>query len=474
MHIRFEGAAGEVTGSRYHVETSAAGRRHRFLIDCGMFQGRDSDDKNLRPFGFAPAEIDFVVLTHAHMDHSGLLPRLCAQGFQGPIFCTAPTLDLLEILLADSAHIQLGERMRAEKRQARGKWRGPLPEPLYTQDDVAACLGQCRPIGLNQAVAIADGIHLTFVDAGHILGAASAILDLQEDQASGPALARRLVCSGDIGTRNRPIMHDPTRINHADVLIVESTYGDRLHRTLKDTEDELVDVIKATIKRGGNVLMPAFAVGRTQEVIAILVDMVRAKRLPYLNVFVDSPMASAASRITGSHMDILDPHSQELFHWAKAHPDAMQIRFISDVEESKKLNLIKSGAVILSASGMCEAGRIVHHLYWNLPRPQSAVVITGFQAAGTRGRLLVDKAPSVRIMGEDVPVKASIHTLGGLSAHGDQADLLWWCQGFAKPPSHVFVTHGESTASQRFADALGHQLGWKSVTLPSRGQLYPC
>ncbi|MFZ9345542.1 MAG: MBL fold metallo-hydrolase RNA specificity domain-containing protein [Burkholderiaceae bacterium] len=478
MHIRFEGAAGEVTGSRMVVHTAGDphGRTTRpFLIDCGMFQGnRDADEKNLRPFEPPPRDLQFVVLTHAHIDHSGLLPRLCAQGFRGPIYCTPATLDLLEVLLADSAHIQSGERQRAEKRKAAGKWRGELPTPLYSTRDVAQCLSQCVAVPYEHPTDIAPGIRLTLVDAGHILGAASAILDITEPDAHGRPHSRRLVASGDIGTRHRPIMNDPVRIERADVLIVESTYGDRLHRSLQETEDELVEVITTTLQQGGNVVMPAFAVGRTQEVIAILLDLIRRKRLPFLSIFVDSPMATTASRITQSHLNILDRDAQNLFAWLQSHPNAAHIRFTADVNDSKALNQIKGGAIILSASGMCEAGRIVHHLFWNLPRPQCSVVITGFQAAGTRGRALVDHAKTVRLLGREVPVKALVHTLGGLSAHGDQADLLWWCQGFTAPPQKVFITHGEAQAAENFAQVLTSELGWAHAVRPQRGELYPC
>jgi metallo-beta-lactamase family protein len=475
MHIRFEGAsAGEVTGSRHSVEVNVQGKACRFLVDCGMFQGgRDADEKNLQPFGVAPKDIQFVVLTHAHIDHSGLLPRLCAQGFKGPIYCTPATLDLLEVLLADSAHIQSGELARALDRKEKGKWRGELPEPLYSIDDVARCLSQVRTVPYRKPSLVAHGTTLEFVDAGHILGAASAVIDIaQADLATGKK-TKRLVFSGDIGTRDRPVMNDPQRIESADVLVVESTYGDRLHRTLRETEDELVEVVNATLQRGGNVVMPAFAVGRTQEVIAILLALVRSKRLPFLSVFVDSPMATRASEITEQHEKILDPQTRELYQWARRNPDAIRVRYITEVNDSKTLNTIKSGAIILSASGMCEAGRIVHHLFWNLPRPQSAIVITGFQAAGTRGRSLVDGAKTLRLLGQEVPVRASIHTLGGLSAHGDQADLLWWCQGFRTPPGKVFITHGEIEPAENFAKVLQQELGWHAA-LPKRGEMFPC
>ena len=478
MHIRFEGSsAGEVTGSRHYVEALVHGKACRFLVDCGMFQGgRDADEKNLQPFKTSPREIQFVVLTHAHIDHSGLLPRLCAQGFTGPIYCTPATLDLLEVLLLDSAHIQAGELARAIDRKQKGKWRGELPEPLYSVDDVARCLSQVRTVSYRKPLSPASGVSLELFDAGHILGAACAAIDIAQDGLSSVSSGKktnRLVFSGDIGTRDRPVMNDPERIDSADVLVVESTYGNRLHRTLKETEDELAEVIKKTMEQGGNVVMPAFAVGRTQEVIAILLNLVRAKRLPFISVFVDSPMATRASEITEQHSRLLDSETQELYQWARKHPDAMRVRYITEVNDSKTLNTIKSGAIILSASGMCEAGRIVHHLFWNLPRPQSAIVITGYQAAGTRGRSLVDGAKALRLLGKEVPVKASVHTLGGLSAHADQADLLWWCKGFRAKPAKVFITHGELEPAQSFAGVLQRELGWNAV-LPTRGDIFSC
>ncbi len=475
MHISFEGAASEVTGSRYRVVATVQGRPLQFLVDCGMFQGgRDADDKNLESFKVPPSELDWVVLTHAHIDHSGMLPRLCAKGFRGPIFCTPATLSLLQVLLMDSAHIQGQELERAVDRQAKGKWRGPLPEPLYSSLDVEQCLSQCRPIPLHQRHSIRDGVDLEFFDAGHILGAAIARIHLADDEAPAESGPKRLVFTGDIGTRDRPLMNNPERLPDADVLVIESTYGDRLHRSLQSTEDELVDIIQRTIAQGGNVVIPAFAVGRTQEIIAILIDLIQKQRLPFLSIFVDSPMATQASKITEQNLRLLNERTQSLYHWLAAHPNAARVRFTADVNESKALNQIKAGAVILSASGMCEAGRIIHHLFWNLPRPQSAVVIAGFQAAGTRGRLLVDGQKTLRLLGQEVPVKASIHTVGGLSAHGDQSDLLWWCQGFEHEPSKVFITHGERAASENFAVVLQSELGWRAPIIPQRGQLFPC
>lgn len=475
MRLCFEGAAGEVTGSRAIIAYRLDQKDRRFAVDWGMFQGgRDANLKNFEPFSERSNTLECVILTHAHIDHSGLLPRLCAHGFHGPIYCTPATLDLLKVLLADSAHIQAYERERAERRQAKNQWRGDLPQPLYSSDDVEQCLAQCRPIAYHQRMPILEGVVLEFVDSGHILGSATAIIDITHEGQSAHQSVKRLVFSGDLGTRNRPLMNDPERVDRTDVLVLESTYGNRLHRPLQSTEDELVEVVTRTLKQGGNVIMPAFAVGRTQEIIAILLNLVRQKRLPFLSIFVDSPMATAASEITDRHLVLLDAQTQALAAWAKAHPKAARVHFTKDVNESKALNQIKGGAIILSASGMCEAGRILHHLFWNCPREQSAIVITGFQAAGTRGRLLVDGARTLRLLGTEVPVKASVHTLGGLSAHADQADLLWWSQGFAEPPEKVFITHGEDTASENLSSVLVSALGWARPIRPKRGESFPC
>jgi metallo-beta-lactamase family protein len=283
MRLCFEGAAGEVTGSRSIIEYRIGQKDRRFAVDWGMFQGgRDAHQKNFEPSSEHADTLECVILTHAHIDHSGLLPRLCAQGFHGPIYCTLATLDLLKVLLADSAHIQAFERERAERRQAKNQWRGDLPQPLYSLDDVTQCLAQCRPIAYHQRTPILEGVSLEFVDAGHILGSATAVIDVVHDGRSAHQPTKRIVFSGDLGTRNRPLRNDPDRVHQADVLVLESTYGNRLHRSLQSTEDELVEIVSRTLKQGGNVIMPAFAVGRTQEIIAILLNLVRQKRLPFL------------------------------------------------------------------------------------------------------------------------------------------------------------------------------------------------
>ncbi len=471
MKIQFLGAAGEVTGSRHFVEVNVAGRMRHFLVDYGMFQGgREASDKNLELLPIDPKDLDFVVLTHAHIDHSGLLPRLCAQGFKGPIYCTQASYALLKILLPDSAHLQLADLERAERKAKLGKWRGEMPVVLYSQQQVESTLTQFVSLDYGKSLDIGPGMQLVFHNAGHILGSAIAEIHLKEDGAK----KKRCVFSGDIGMKGKVLMPDPEQISQADVVVVESTYGDRLHRTLSDTEDELVEVIGNTMKAQGNVIIPAFAVGRTQEILFILIDLVRRGRLPHLTVWVDSPMATAATQLTERFFAQLDHQTQATMDWFKHHPSAIDLRFIADVEESKALNKIKGGAIIISASGMCDAGRIVHHLANNLPRAQNAIVITGFQAYGSLGRRLVDKVQKVRLFGEDVPVKASVHTIGGLSAHADQAGLLDWLRGFEVPPSNIFIVHGEPEAASVLAQCIREDLGWQNVVVPERMHTYSC
>ncbi|QWD60699.1 MBL fold metallo-hydrolase RNA specificity domain-containing protein [Polynucleobacter sp. MWH-UH35A] len=471
MKIQFLGAAGEVTGSRHLVEAMLSGKPRRFMVDYGMFQGgREATNKNLECLPFSPKDLDFVVLTHAHIDHSGLLPRLCAQGFTGPIYCTNASFELLKILLLDSAHLQRADVERAERKIKAGKWRGEVPVALYTREEVEMALSQFVPLEYQQSVELISGVQLEFLNAGHILGSAIAVIDITEDGAK----KKRCVFSGDIGMKGKVLMPDPDLVRDADVVIVESTYGDRLHRSLQDTEDELVEVIHSTMTAHGNVVMPAFAVGRTQEILFLLIDLVRRGRLPHLSIWVDSPMATAATHLTQHFFLQLDGQSQATFDWYKANPNAVDLRFIADVEESKALNKIKGGAIIVSASGMCDAGRIVHHLASNLPRAQNAVVITGFQAYGSLGRRLVDKVQKVRLFGEEVPVRASIHTIGGLSAHADQAGLLDWLKGFERDPNVVFVVHGEPESSSVLAQCIRDELHWHNVIIPERLHTYEC
>ncbi len=470
MKLTFLGAAREVTGSSYLVEHEGV----RFLVDCGMFQGgRETRAKNSRAFSFDPRSIDFVILTHAHIDHSGLLPRLVALGFRGTIFTTRATCDLLAVMLPDSAHIQEKEaeyanlnrfRQRMAKREAAQGKPSSDTAPLYTVAQAQASLKQLNPVDYDLEIAPHPQVRCTFRDAGHILG--SAIVEVWVGEGKQ---RRKIVFSGDLGQPARPLLRDPTPILDADYLLVESTYGNREHKSMEATQDELVEAINHTIeKKGGNVVIPAFAVGRTQDMLYLLADLTRQARIPKLSVFVDSPMATAATEITYKHMELLDAETHALMGRHRGAAHFRKLNFVESVEESKALDRITGGAVIISSSGMCEAGRIKFHLRANLGRRESTILITGFQAAGTFGRRLVDGAKRVRLLGEDIPVRADLYTLGGLSAHADRTALLSWLGHFRNKPRRVFVVHGEESVATGFADDLQKQFGWEAMA-PSPG-----
>ncbi|BBL24924.1 MULTISPECIES: MBL fold metallo-hydrolase RNA specificity domain-containing protein [Comamonas] len=475
MQITFYGAAQTVTGSCFLVELGDC----RFLIDCGMAQGgHGAQEHNQQAFGFDPRRIDFVLLTHAHIDHSGLLPKLAARGFRGPIYATAATADLLDVLLKDSAHIQMMEverqQRRAQKSVGKHAAREPrhgrepaLEPPLYTVQDaeLAVSLVQAKPY--NQTFSPHPAVKVRMRDAGHILG--SAILEIWLSDALGGT--RKLVASGDLGQPGRPILRDPTPIADADVLLIESTYGDRLHKDSSSTLEELVEVVNRTVPRG-NVVIPAFAVGRTQELLYHFAQLATQQRLAPMEIFVDSPMAVTATAITLKHFAAFDAETRQLLGSPQRLAQWRQLHFISDVEDSIKLNRIKSGAVILSASGMCDAGRVLHHLHNNLGRAECAVLICGFQAAGSLGRRLVDGEKRVRLMGDDIAVRASVHTLGGFSAHADQKALLDWAGAFTQAPKQTFVVHGEAKSATALSERLQALPGWGQVTIPALGNSY--
>ncbi|MBY0483184.1 MBL fold metallo-hydrolase [Nitrosomonas sp.] len=452
MQLTFLGAAGEVTGSSYLIETGTI----RFLVDCGMFQGgREADRKNRTAFKFDPKTIDFVLLTHAHIDHSGLLPRLSAWGFRGPVYCTAATADLLQVMLKDSAHIQEKEIEWRNKSRHYSRSAQELA-PLYTVTQAEALLKQLIRVDYDSEINPHSSVRCCFRDAGHILG--SSIIELWVKKHAD---YKKIVFSGDLGQPGHPIVRDPTFIQQADILLIESTYGNRLHRNMPDTLDELVHAINHTlIHKGGNVIIPAFTVGRTQDLLFLLIDLYRQGKLGEMDIYVDSPMARAATEITLNHIALLDKETSDTLQWMNKNVRKPQIHFVQDIEESMQLNHMKHGLIIISASGMCDAGRIKHHLKYNLDRSECSILITGFQAEGTLGRRLVDGVRKVRIFGEDVRVKATIYTIGGLSAHADQADLINWLRHFQKMPENIFVVHGEFSNSSALVTAIQQKLNW--------------
>jgi len=440
MRLSFHGAARQVTGSCFAFEAGDS----RFLVDCGLFQGaRATRAANLEPFRFDPARLDFVVLTHAHLDHSGLLPRLAAEGFSGAIYMTAATRDIVDVLLRDSAHIQAVEAQRARRH-------GGDYVAAYTQDDVDLVRPLIRTVAYDRMIEPASGVRVRLQDAGHILGSASVELWLDDGSAQ-----RKVVVSGDLGPPGRPIVRDPTPIAEADVLLLESTYGGREHRPLAATLDQLVASLDRALNvRKGIVLVPAFAVGRTQEFLYYLNRLSREGRLRDLRVFVDSPMATEVTEITARHFDLFDAEARRFVSDPAPQGVAPSIKFTGSVEESMALNRLAGGAIIVASSGMCDGGRIRHHLRHHLSNPHTTVLFIGFQAAGTLGRRIVDGARVVRIAGEEIAVHAEIVVLDGFSAHADQGALLDWVGRFRRPPAQIYLVHGEDNSLQALSAAI--------------------
>jgi metallo-beta-lactamase family protein len=459
--LTFHGAARQVTGSCYLLETT----HNRVLIECGLFQGPpDVDRLNERPFPFSPRDIHAVVLSHAHLDHSGLLPRLKRDGFKGKVYATTQALELLDILLKDAAHIQEKDAEWENRRRERsGK---ALIAPLYTLADAEAVLDLGEPLVYGQKTRIANDIEICLSDAGHILG--SAIVELWVDDAGRQ---KKIVFSGDLGNPAGPLLRDPEVVRSADVLLLESTYGDRDHRPLPETLSEFADILNQAAHDGGNVLIPAFAIGRTQELIYHLGEFYHAGQLPQTKVFLDSPMAIAATEVHQRHMQVFNREARTAIRQnggGNAKDFLPPLHYVRSVDESMSLNRITAGAIIIAGSGMCSGGRIRHHLKWNLWRAAAHVVIVGFQAQGTPGRALVDGAQHLRLLGEDIVVRAHIHTLGGFSAHAGQTDLVKWAGHFQPHPT-LYLVHGELDKMQALQARIQKVHGWQAQ-IPAEGQ----
>jgi metallo-beta-lactamase family protein len=451
FELTFAGGAGTVTGSKYLV---AAGER-RILLDCGLFQGLKALRlRNWAPPPFEPGDINAVVLSHAHLDHSGYLPILARRGFAGPIYCTAGTASLLGVVLRDAAYLQEEDARRAN-RYGYSRHRPALP--LFSRDDAERALGLITTHDYGWPFPVAGVAQVRLRRAGHILGAATVDLEVG---------GRRLVFSGDLGRWDRPILRDPELVPEADVLLVESTYGNHLHAT--DAEDRLVQVISETAHRGGALIVPAFAIGRTQELLWTLRKLQEAGRLPLIAVFLDSPMANHVTQIYCRHTEDHDLEMRQLMHAETCPLCCRKYHVVRSVEESKALNDRQGPMIVIAGSGMVTGGRVLHHLKRRLPDHRNTVLLTGFQAAGTRGRALQDGAPTLRIHGQDVPVRARVETIDGLSAHADQAEILRWLGGFRRAPAHTYVVHGEESAAHALASTIHAHLGW-SVSVAQDG-----
>ena len=456
MRITFNGAAGgEVTGSCHVLE--ACGKR--ILLDCGMLQGsREAEARNLEPFAFDPATIDALVLSHAHIDHIGRVPLLVKRGFTGPIFAQAATCDLLPIMLLDAASLAEHAAEFANRDRAAG---APEIQPLYTRDDVAAAQKLLHPLPYEVASEILSGVTLRLHDAGHILG--SSILELRANESA----PRTLIFSGDIGMKGTPILRDPTPAPAADLILMESTYGDRNHKDRAATVAELGAIFEKARADGGNVVIPAFAVGRSQELLYWFAEHFDDWNLATWKIFLDSPMAAKVMGVYDRHEELFDTDAVKV--WAgRIKPFALPNLHISEsVDDSKAINVVPGGAIIIAGSGMANGGRVRHHLANNLANPNAHVLFVGYQAAGTLGRLLVNGLTHVKLFGADIPVRAQIHTVGGLSAHADQQSLIDW---YAASPNHppVALVHGEDPARKALAALLHDRFG-TTVMLPQSG-----
>ncbi len=461
MKLQFLGATRQVTGSRYYLEAGPA----RFLIDCGMFQERAYLDRNWEPSPVPLQKLDTILLTHAHLDHCGLLPRLVREGFGGRILTTAASADLTALILRDSAEIQAEDVAFKKKRHRKERRSGKHPVvPLYTLDDVARTVRLFDPVPYGQPVPLDGDASVTFHDAGHILG--SAVVDLQVRENGTP---RRILFSGDLGQWDKPIVQDPTVLTHADYVVIESTYGDRDHQQNNGIEAELTEIINSTVQAGGNVVIPTFAVERAQELMFYISRLVRQQKIASVPIFLDSPMAVEVTEVFQRHPECFDEET-----WAMISAGHSPLRFpglklIDSTEQSKQINHLKSPAIIMATSGMCTAGRIKHHLCHNIHRPESTILFVGFQVPGTLGRQILDGNPQVRIHGRMWMVRARIAQIEGFSGHADRSGLLRWLGELRQPPRQLFITHGEEQASLSLAKQVRDSKGWP-VTVPEYRQ----
>ena len=441
--LTFLGAAGTVTGSKYLLDTGS----HRVLVDCGLFQGlKELRLRNWQPLPLAAGDIDAVILTHAHLDHCGYLPRLVAQGFKGRIFCTAGTRDLCTLVLPDSAHIQ-EEDARDANRYNYSKHQPALP--LYTSADADRALMLLQPVGYNRPVPVVPGLDVEFINAGHLLGSAFARVSLG---------GKTLLFGGDLGRYGRPVLPDPAPVEKADLLLVESTYGDRTHPA-DDNGEQLAQIVRAVAGRGGKLIIPAFAIGRVEEVIYWLKILEEQQRIPILPVFVDSPMAARALQFYAQRADELDPDVRPEGRRVTAFA-TRRMTTVASAQQSIELVASRQPAIVIASSGMATGGRVLFHLQSTLPHPANTVLFVGFQAAGTRGRNLLDGAKSIRIKGRDVGVAATIEHLDSMSAHADSDEILRWLSGFTSPPHMTYLVHGEPTAISALKTRIDNEIGW--------------
>jgi metallo-beta-lactamase family protein len=458
IKLRFLGAVQNVTGSRHLLEANGT----RVLVDCGLYQERQLLARNWEAFDVPAESIDAVLLTHAHLDHCGLLPKLVREGFKGKIYCTAATAEIAKIILLDSAKLQEEDAEFKRRRHEREGRKGPYPVvPLYTTADAEACFPLFSPVKYRQTVRIGDGVEATFCDAGHVLG--SSIIKVK---VGWNGQARSILFSGDIGRPDRPIVHDPAYVEQADYILVESTYGDRVHHERQEIKKAIAEVVNSTKKTGGKIVVPSFALERSQELLFYVNELLLEQAIPHIPVFLDSPMATSITHVFENHPELYD---EEMAEYIQKHRSPFKfpgLKMTETTEESKAINRIKGTVMVIAGSGMCTGGRIKHHLVNNISRAESAIMFVGYQAVGTLGRRIVDGEKQVRILGQERLVKARVVQIHGFSAHADRDELLAWLSGLKRPPRRLFVVHGEPDSARHFGDYVRAKTGWE-VTVPA-------
>ena len=456
IKLGFFGGAYNVTGSRYLLEANNT----RLSVDCGLYQERKLKHRNWELFTIPPSSLDAVLLTHAHLDHCGLLPKLVRDGFRGRIYCTTATSEIAQIMLLDSAHLQEEDAEFKRRRHEREKRKGPFPEiPLYTTDDAKASFSLFTPVSYEETVLLGEGIKATFHDAGHVLGSSMIKITVSQQGES-----RTILFSGDVGRWDRPILRDPSIFNEIDYVMVESTYGDRIHQEPPDVGESLAEIINSTFRAGGNIIVPSFALQRSQEILYHMNELLMENQVPHIMVFLDSPMAISITEVFKRHSELFDKEMSQRIRQNKSPFDFPGLKIVQTADESKALNHISGTIMIIAGSGMCTGGRVKHHLVTNITRPESTILFVGYQAIGTLGRQILDGVKQVRILGQQCPVRARIAQIHGFSAHADRNELFQWISGLSSAPRRVFVVHGEPRTIKQFGQFLREKTGWEILT----------
>ncbi len=452
IKLKFLGAAQNVTGSCHMLQADGI----KILVDCGFFQERQFSERNWSPFPVPPESINAVLLTHAHLDHCGLLPRLVKQGFKGKIYCTEATAEIAKIIMLDSAKLQMEDAEYKKKRHKKEGRKGPHPyEPLYNTADVEACFPLFKPVKYKQHVKINHCMDALFCDAGHVLGSSVIRVKVKHNGDS-----RTVLFSGDVGRPDRPILNDPDLLSQADYVLIESTYGDRVHGDADDIKGLIKDVINETKEVGGNIIVPSFALERSQEVLYYINQLHHENAIPRLTVYLDSPMASKITKVFKEHKELFD---DEMTEYIKNHESPFEfegLNMAGTSDESKAINNVKGTIMVIAGSGMCTGGRIKHHLVNNIEKPENTIMFVGYQAIGTLGRRIVDGEPEVRILGNKYKVKAKVVRIHGFSAHADKEELLHWLSGLKTAPRKIFAVHGEAESAQHFAEFIKEKTNW--------------